>query len=185
MIEVELKARLSNPDTVRAALAERADVERAVYRDTYYDTVDGVLEAAGRELRLRTIEAPDAVRHVLTFKDPVVDAMSGSKPEYETSVATPGVIAYMVEALGYKATVALTKDCENYRFSEDGRDFLATVAHVSEIDGTFLELETMTAEDQVDVALSAVRAVLEQLGVVADDLTTELYTDAVRAARAE
>lgn len=185
VIEAELKARLGNPDAVRAALAERAVVERAVYRDTYYDSVDGALESVGRELRLRTIETPDMVRHVLTFKEPAVDAASGSKPEYETTVAAPDVIAHVVEALGCTAVIALTKDCENYRFSADGRDFLATVVRVPEIDGTFLELETMAADDQVDSALDAVRAVLEQLGVAAADLTSDLYTDAVRSARAE
>ena len=185
MIEAELKARLSDPDAIRAALADLAEVERAIYRDTYYDTVDGALEAVGRELRIRTIETPDTVRHLLTFKDPAVDVASGSKPEHETTVDTPSAVAQMIQALGYGPVIEFTKDCENYRFSEGDRDFLATIVRVPEIDGTFLEVETMAAEDQVDAALGAVRAVLEQLGVATNDLTTELYTDAVRAARAE
>jgi adenylate cyclase class 2 len=184
VIEAELKARLSDPEAVRAALAQRADVEKAIYRDTYYDTAGGALDAAGRELRLRTIETPDTVRHLLTFKEPAVDE-SGSKPEYETTVTAPSAVAHMVEALGYAPAIELTKECENYRFSDGGRDFVATVVRVPEITGTFLEVETMAAEDQVDEALDAVRTVLEQLGIAANDLTTELYTDAVRAARGE
>ena len=70
-----------------------------------------------------------------------------------------------------------------YRFTDGGREFLATVVQVPEIDGTFLEVETMADEDQVDEALAAVRAVLDQLGVPVDDLTTDRYTAAVRAAR--
>jgi adenylate cyclase class 2 len=182
VIEAELKAQLTDPDAVRAALAERGAAERAIYRDTYYDSADGVLDRAGRELRLRTIETPDVTRHVLTFKEPAVDE-SGSKPEHETAVAAPAAVAHIIEALGYGPVIELTKDCENYRFSDGGREFLATVVRVPEIEGTFLEVETM-AEDQVDEALAAVRSVLEQLGVAAGDLTAELYTDAVRAARA-
>lgn len=108
-----------------------------------------------------------------------------SKPEYETIVATPDAVAHMIQALGYGPVIELTKDCENYRFADSGRDFLATVVRVPEIDGTYVELETMAAEDQVDAALGAVRALHNQLGVAADDVTTELYTDAVRAARGE
>lgn len=183
MIEAELKARLENPDAVRAALDQRADPEKAVYHDTYFDTPDGALEAAGRELRLRTVETPDTVRHLLTFKEPVVDEASGSKPEHETTVATPDAVTHMVQALGYAPVVELTKDCENYQLTGDGRHFLATLVRVPEIDGTFLEVETMAEEDQVAEALKAVRSVLHQLGVADGELTNELYTDAVRAAR--
>jgi adenylate cyclase class 2 len=182
VIEAELKARLTDPGAVRAALAARAPAERAIYSDTYYDTADRALDRVGRELRLRTVETPDATRHVLTFKDPAVDA-SGSKPEHETTVAAPSVVGYMVEALGYGPDIRLTKDCENHRFIDDGREFLATVVRVPEISGTFLEVEAMAEEDDLAAALDAVRTVLAGLGVRDDELTTELYTDAVRAAR--
>ncbi len=182
-VEAELKARLNDPDTVRSALARRASGETATYCDTYYDDAGSSLERTGRELRLRTVETPHATRHLLTFKDPAVDKASGSKPEYETAVATPAAVAHMLQALGHRPVVELTKDCENYRFVEGGREFLATVVRVPEIDGTFLEVETMAEEGGVDGALAAVRAVLADLGVAETDLTNELYTDAVRAAR--
>jgi adenylate cyclase, class 2 len=47
----------------------------------------------------------------------------------------------------------------------------------------FLEVETIVdAEDEVTPALNAVRAVLQDLGIGPDDLTTERYTDAVARA---
>lgn len=185
MIEAELKARLADPDAVRAALARRATVERATYRDTYYDTPGQDLDQAGRELRLRTVETADAVRHLLTFKEPVVDKASGSKPEHETTVGTPDAVDHLIQALGLRPLIALTKECENYRLAVRGRDFLATVVRVPELDGMFLEVETLAEERDVDEALAAVRQLLAELGVTADQLTTELYTDAVRAARSD
>jgi adenylate cyclase class 2 len=184
LIEAELKARLADPDAVRAALATRAEPEVAVYHDVYYDNAAGDLERSGRELRLRAVVRPgQASQHVLTFKEPTVDEASGSKPEYETTVAAPDAVAHMVEALGYRPAVELSKDCQNFRFSDGGREFLATVVLVPQLDGTFLEVETMAEDDQVEQALSAVRTVLERLGVAASELTNELYTDAVRSAR--
>lgn len=187
MIEAELKARLTNPAAVRAALDQLAEPEKAIYRDTYYDTPDGAFDAAGRELRLRTVETPDVTRHLLTFKEPAVDQESGSKPEYETTVATPAAVAHMLEALGYVPAIELTKHCLNYQISDDGRDFTATVVEVPELDGTFLEIETivLTSPDQDHVAggLAAVRDLLHRVGVADEELTTELYTDAVRLAR--
>jgi adenylate cyclase, class 2 len=61
---------------------------------------------------------------------------------------------------------------------------LATMVTVPEIDGTFLELETLADETSLAAALSDVRAVLGELGIGEDDLTTEQYTDAVMRARA-
>jgi adenylate cyclase class 2 len=183
VIEAELKARLTNPDHVRAALDGRALAELATYRDTYYDTRDTQLDSTGRELRLRTVETTDLVRHLLTFKEPAVDRQSGSKPEYETIVTVPAAVAHTFEALGYQPLIELTKHCENYRFSDGGRDFTATIVRVPEIDGVFLEVETMAGEDQVGEALAAVRSILAGLGIQDGELTSELYTDAVRAAR--
>jgi adenylate cyclase, class 2 len=183
VIEAELKARLSSPDAVRARLGRYAAVERAIYRDTYYDAPGEVLERDGRELRLRTVETPNLVRHLLTYKEAAVDRASGSKPEYETTVATPSAVAHLLEGLGYPPSIELTKDCENYRLSRDGREFLATVVRVPEVEGTYLEVETLAEESDVDAALSAVWSLMQELGVTGQELTTELYTDAVRKAR--
>jgi len=92
VIEAELKARLRDPSAVRDRLGARAPVERAIHRDTYYDEPHGRLEREGRELRLRTVETPDHVLHLLTYKEASVDEASGSKPEYETCVAMPSVV---------------------------------------------------------------------------------------------
>jgi adenylate cyclase, class 2 len=61
---------------------------------------------------------------------------------------------------------------------------LATGVTIPEIDGTVVELETLTNETGVDAALGDVRAVLGEPGIGEDDLTTEQYTDAVMRARA-
>jgi adenylate cyclase class 2 len=183
MIEAELKARLRDPDAVRAALESRAPGEPATYRDAYYDTPGGDLEHDGRELRVRTIETPGAVRHLLTYKGAPVDEGSGSKPEYETAVESADMVTAIVEQLGYVPLIRLTKECLNFRLSVAGRDFLATIVRVPELDDTFIEIETQATEPEVTEALAAVRSLLDDLGVPEGDLTDELYTDAVRGAR--
>lgn len=183
MIEAELKARLTNPDTVRARLDAMAAAEHATYRDTYFDTPAGLLEAADRELRIRTIETPAGTRHLLTGKDAVVDPASGSKPEFETIVESASATASILALAGFTPAVMLTKRCANFEVHRDGRRFLATLVTVPELEGTFLEVETFAEHEQLGAALAAVRALLAELGVVEAELTTELYTDAVRAAR--
>ncbi|MFC5748901.1 class IV adenylate cyclase [Actinomadura rugatobispora] len=184
MIEAELKARVRDPEGLREQLRKRAEEEPSVYRDTYYDRVDGSLTAEGRELRMRVVDRSGTRQTILTYKEPAVDEASGSKPEHETKVADPAVVDTVLRALGAVEHVRLTKDCVNYRFNARGMTMLATVVTVPELDGTFVELETLAAEDELAEALGAVRAVLAELGITDADLTTEQYTDAVLHARA-
>ncbi|MGW4894469.1 class IV adenylate cyclase [Kitasatospora sp. NPDC004240] len=181
-IEAELKAVVRDAATVRRRLEEAygPGVEQ-VYRDTYYDTPDGELLGSDRELRIRTV---DGGRHLLTFKGARVDPVSGSKPEHETAVTDPAAADAVVRGLGLVPRLAFTKHCRNHRFTDGGRELLATLVRVPELDGTFLEVETAAGdEDGLPAALAAVRAVLARLGIPEGDLTTELYTDAVAAAR--
>lgn len=183
MIEAELKARVREPEALRQRLRRLADEERSTYRDTYYDRPGGDLTAEGRELRVRVIETGETRRTVLTYKEPAVDAESGSKPEHETKVADATTLDTVFRALGLEHLVAFEKRCANYRFTVRGRDMLATVVTVPEIDGTFIEVETMANEADVDAALADIRRTLSDLGFTDDDLTTEQYTDAVMRAR--
>jgi adenylate cyclase, class 2 len=184
LIEAELKARVRDPATLRDRLRRLASEEISLYRDTYYDRPGRDLTAQGRELRVRVMETSGVRRAVLTYKEPAADAASGSKPEHETKIADPAVVDEILRALGLEHLVAFDKHCANYRFTAKGRDMLAAVVTVPEIDGTFPELETLTDETDLAAALGDVRAILGELGIGQDDLTTEQYTDAVLRARA-
>jgi adenylate cyclase, class 2 len=183
VIEAELKARASAPEAVSAALGRLARGEPSAYRDIYYDTPDSSFSGSGRELRVRVIEAGATRRAILTYKEPAADEASQSKPEHETVVASADVVDVILSALGLVHLVAFGKRCVNYRFTTRGRDMLATMVTVPEIDGTFIELETMAEESDLQAALGDVRAVLGELGVAEDDLTTDTYTGAVMRAR--
>lgn len=182
-IEAELKARLRDPDRVRAELARRSTEEFAVYSDTYFDSPDGSFTGADRELRVREVRTDAGVRNVLTYKGATVDAASGSKPETETQVTDAAAAREILAGLGYVVEIAFEKQCSNYRFTHTGREMLATVVRVPEIDGTFIEIETLVDENDVAAALDDVRSVLAELGIDREDETTETYTGAVRAAR--
>jgi adenylate cyclase class 2 len=183
MIEAELKARVRDVESVQAALAARSTGQRSKYQDTYYDLADERLSSEGRELRLRTITTDSGRRSLLTYKEPAIDTASGSKPEYETDVGDPSMIDSLLRGLGLKELIGFEKRCVNYRFTSDGRELLATLVTVPELDGAFIEVETMVPESELAEALQLVRSTLHQLGIADSDLTTEQYTDAVLATR--
>jgi adenylate cyclase class 2 len=187
VIEAELKARVADPEALHAVLEAAAGApERATYQDAYYDR-GGSLTAGGRELRVRTVTTEAGARTVLTYKGPVLDEATGSKTEAETRVEDWDAVAAILEGLDYRPFIAFTKHCANYRLSTPtGRKVLATVVRVPELDGTFLEVETMVEDEAaMSAALDDLRALLLDLEIAPAALTTELYTEAVAAARAD
>ncbi|WP_416976324.1 class IV adenylate cyclase [Streptomyces sp. T028] len=183
MIEAELKARVHAPEMVVQQLDARATARVEMYRDTYYDRPDGSLKKADEELRVRTVHGADCTRTVLTFKGAAVDEESGSKPEHETRVEDAEAMHAILRGLGHVEIIAFEKHCRNYEFEARGRQMLATLVRVPEINGTFLELETLVDEDEVNAALDDIRSVLLELGLRPEDLTRETYTGAVAARR--
>nr|WP_260860446.1 class IV adenylate cyclase [Streptomyces cupreus] len=178
-----MKARVHAPEQVMRLLDEVASARVEVYRDTYYDRPDGSLEKAGEELRVRTVHGADGTRTVLTYKGAAVDEESGSKPEHETRVDDADQAHAILRGLGHVELIAFEKRCRNYDFTARGRQMLATLVRVPEIDGTYLEVETLVDEQDMAAALDDIRAVLAELGVTAKDLTRETYTAAVAAQR--
>ncbi|BBC34458.1 hypothetical protein SGFS_057520 [Streptomyces graminofaciens] len=191
MIEAELKARVRTPEEAARRLDERAEGRIETYQDTYYDRPDGTLRASDEELRVRTVHSsagPDHrsgdLRTLLTFKGPAVDEASGSKPEYETRVADSQATHAILQHLGYVPAIVFEKRCRTYVFEAYGRPVHATLVRVPELDGTFLEVETLVLEESaLPAALDDLRALLTDLGIDARDVTRELYTEAVAAAR--
>ncbi|MFD8147851.1 class IV adenylate cyclase [Streptomyces sp. NPDC059708] len=183
MIEAELKAYVHAPQETLRRLDERAEGRVEVYRDTYYDTVGGTLEARDEELRVRTVHGSDGTRTVLTYKGARVDEESGSKPEHETRVEDAEAVHATLRGLGYVPAIAFEKRCRNYTFQARGRQMLATLVRVPELDGTFIELETQAEEKDLPAALDDIRTVLAELGIGPEAVTNELYTMAVKAQR--
>lgn len=185
MIEVEVKARVGDREGLLGALEGLAGGREEVYEDTYYDDARRALARGERELRVRTVRGADGVVSVLTYKDAPVEAVSGSKPEYETRVGDAAGVDAVLRGLGYVPTIRFEKRCRNYAFERGGLRLFASVVQVPELGDTFVEVETLVADrDRVAAALEVVRAVLADLGIAREAFTNESYTDAVAARRA-
>lgn len=179
-----MKARLRDPENVVRRLEEHGTSRDDVYEDRYYDTLSADLAREDRELRLRTIHGQNGTESILTYKDARLDEASGSKPEHETGVDNPEAVHAMLERLGFTISVEFEKRCKNFKFPAVGREMKATIVTVPDIGNVFLELETLVADEvQLHAALDDVRNVLSELGVEESELTNELYTEAVIAAR--
>jgi adenylate cyclase class 2 len=182
-VEVELKARVINPELTRSRLESLASGEASTYRDTYYDWPDHRLTDSGRqELRLRIVTSDDRTRRIFTFKGATTGRTD--TPEYETDVTDGENLDSILSHLGLTHLIAYTKNCVNYRFHAHGHSILATMVQVPEVDAVFLEVETVIPDTgSSHAARTAIQRTLTDLGLGNDDLDPTFYIDMVTAAR--
>ena len=120
-IEAELKARVRDPARVRELLRQRIPEEVAVYSDTYFDTPDRALTSDDRELRVRVIHTDTAVTTMLTYQGAAVDAVSGSKPETETTAADADALRAILTGLGLEVLAEFDQHCFARHYSRRPR----------------------------------------------------------------
>lgn len=119
-----------------------------VYRDVYFDTPDGALAAAGRELRLRECDGVT----VLTCKRPPFDAATASKEELETVVADGAAMTAILQDLGYAPRIAFSKRVRRFRDAFRGRALTIAVVTVDFAPGTFVEIEHLAQTREAALA---------------------------------
>jgi len=165
MYEVEVKVRADH-GAVRAALDEQdADrVDAVVQEDTYYDAPHRDFAETDEALRVRRehdieTDASEATARI-TYKGPLLEAESKSREEHETGVDDGETAAAVFEGLGFEPAATVRKEREHYRL--DG--YTVTLDSVDGL-GEFVEVETETADDDIEAAREGAQDVLQSLNL--------------------
>ncbi|MDY0191055.1 MAG: class IV adenylate cyclase [Desulfuromonas sp.] len=184
MYEVELKATVTDVNNLLCKLNEfSATAEIKTYEDTYFNNEQNLL-AQDKELRLRLIEHRGAKTVLLTYKDPPFDALSRSKPEIELELSSHQQAVNLLEKLGFTIDISFKKNCTIYSFHWLDLAVELTIAQIPELAATFVEIETLVADkNETTAAFEKLYALVQHLKIPQVDITSEYYTDAVRAAR--
>ena len=187
MFEVELKYRINGNDSdIIKILNNKTEGIIEVYEDVYFTHPEVIPLQSNKELRVRRINSDTKNRSILTYKNEIIDEESGSKSEFEVLIDNSDNAIKLIKAMGFIVEIAFSKKCINWLLTNvfNGNDMLVSYVKVSEINGTFLEIEiTINNSDEVESALNAVKEFSRQLGLKDDDIEKGLYTDAVRTYR--
>lgn len=110
-LEIEAKIKVDSLDPTARRLGELGaqHIAERVQSDAYFLDADGRLARSGCGLRLRTETVEGQTVSVLTFKGPRQDGLYKSRPEYETLVVEPETMTRILEGLGYRSHLIVTK----------------------------------------------------------------------------
>lgn len=167
-VEVELKAHVDNPDTLRARLRREGTPRRSYLKlDEYYGPGSS-LETARYRLR------HDGDQFICTFKEKRIHAGIEENRETEFTVSDGVAFRMLLQSLGLRQVI--TKRKEGSSFLVDGT--LVELSHVEHL-GWFVELERLLPDTADAAAVSEardqLRALLARLEIPESSLESRSY----------
>lgn len=162
--EVELKFPIQNAapliDRLEALGARRGSPARQV--DRYFAHPSRNFAETDEALRLRT----EGMLNYLTYKGPLLDAITKSRQELELPVEADEVGAQrawaLLRALGFEEVRAVRKERLPFGLQAEGRDFVVALDSVEGL-GDFIEIETLAGPDDWESARDAALRLAAQL----------------------
>lgn len=173
--EVELKARLSNPEAVEAEAARLGSLQKEVFKEDVYFRPKGDRSAVpASRFRLRR----EAGQAVVNFKQKVVQ--DGAEVNHETEFGVDNAHAFFAFAnrFGFEPFVVKRKTSRVYRVERASLE-INEVEHL----GHFIEIEILCEkESEIPFARTEIARLFTQLGLPAEALEPRFYIDMIQQA---
>jgi adenylate cyclase class 2 len=156
MMEIEVKAPLSDLEGVKNKVMELGgrDFGCSFQVDEYYAHPSRDFAITDEALRLRT----ENDLTVITYKGPKLDGETKTREEFEVSIANRATMASILDRLGFKAVIKISKERCVYGLKGITVCFDSVVGL-----GDFIELEA-DSED-VEHGKSAIFSLMSEIGV--------------------
>jgi adenylate cyclase class 2 len=170
MIEIEVKVKADLKGVEERLIEEGADFvneERQI--DTYYNAPDKDFAETDEALRLRSVGR----KNMLTYKGPRFNTASKSRKEVTLSVSRKP-IEELLSSLGFSRFGQVIKLRRNYRLG----DLSVSLDEVENL-GTFMEIEALAEEKDLEFHEKRVIELLEKLGVSQDEIIRDSYLELI------
>ncbi len=176
-IEVEIKARISDPESIRSWLAKNARfLEEIDYHDVYFkpESIEGYTY---NRFRLRM----SGKNSLVTVKDKIANGGGEACAEVEFEVSDTAAFIAFIRSFGFAALVEKTKKGKRYIIEAGPSDKPDGPARIELIEigglGWFVEIEIMVAnEDEIGGAWKRIKKIFRELGIGEEDVETRPYT---------
>jgi adenylate cyclase class 2 len=177
MVEMELKARLRDPEKVRALVGSFATYVREFDKtDAYWHGPQWRFARGTKGFRLRA----DGDKSIVTFKAKRNEGGIEINHETEFEVSDPAAFKALVERIGCEPFYRKHKSGSAYAF--DG--FTLELVHVEDL-GDFIEVEKLLDNDDpetVAVVLGGLKGILARAGVPESDIEGRGYSELILGA---
>ena len=156
MIEVEIKAKLSNPDNIRERFKTRNGkyIVSLHHEDTYFNMPENLRDfrKTDEALRIRkSIEyegelesSEKEINYYLTYKGKKLDSLTKTRKELEISVSSGEIMKDLLNSLGFREIITVVKERELYKVHYKDKVIIALIDYIPILDEYFIEVELIT-----------------------------------------
>ena len=160
MMEIEVKVLLPDVDRVKTRVLELGgrDFGSSIQVDEYFSHPSRDFALTDEALRLRT----ENDLTVITYKGPKLDLETKTREEFEVSVANRATIASILDRLGFKSVIKISKRRQVYGL----KGITVCFDSVKGL-GDFIELEVDS--DDVATGKRAIFSLMKEIGVTGSE----------------
>ncbi len=175
MIEVEIKARVSNLSQIEKKIVDLGArfIEKLEEHDVYYQHPCRDFTKTDEALRIREISKEKIV--LITYKGPKLNKVSKTRREINVNVSELEKITEIIEALGFTPVGEVNK----FRSVFELNNITLTLDHVYKL-GDFVELEIIVKNNaEIDDALKYIFDLGSKIGIKKEDYIRKSYLELI------
>ena len=160
MIEVEIKAKISDPDAIREKFKSKDGkyIISLHHEDTYFNMPDKLRDfrKTDEALRIRkSIEyeegfesSENKINYYLTYKGKKLDSLTKTRKELEISVSNGEIMKDLLNSLGFRDFLTVVKERELYEVHYKDKVIIALIDYIPILNEYFIEVELITESNK-------------------------------------
>jgi len=163
MIEVEVKAKINNFESIKTLLkeinAEKSHIEHQ--EDSYFNSPIRDFAETDEALRIRKVSIKKREKIFITYKGPKIDKKSKTREEIEVGIEDAKKVDKIFQHLGFKKAAEVVKNRTIYNLNQ----YIISLDEVEGL-GPYMEIET-DLEDGSDFKeeLNKIFDIFKKLGI--------------------
>lgn len=192
MIEVEIKARIKDPNLVRKMLEENKGIYKLSlnHEDTYYNMPIGLrnFKQTDEALRLRkSVEfkrndktKEPKTNYFITYKGKKIDNTTKTREEIEVEINEIEDMKNLLNILGFREVFTMVKERELYNFLFHEKKIEALIDYIPILKQHFIEVELIIESlDNVERSKEILFQFLNNIGIASKESIRKSYLELI------
>jgi adenylate cyclase class 2 len=158
LIEVEIKARIQNPDEIRQrSIKENGSYQFSLlHEDTYYNMPIELRDFKETDEALRIRKSVKFYRdepknkqqhYYITYKGAKLDDSTKTRKEMESKVDDGEILKEILRTLGFREVLTVKKERELYSFTYQDKKIEVLIDYLPVLEQHFIEVELLVEEE--------------------------------------
>ncbi len=191
MIEVEIKAKISDPEGLRETLTNH-DATYLIslhHEDTYFNMPKKLRDFRKTDEALRIRRSLQfkkdnpkrkEEKYFITYKGAKLDSSTKTRREMETSVKDGQVLREILKILGFQEVYTIKKERDLYLFEQEGKEIEVLIDYLPLLGNYFIEAELIVeSEKDIEDARKILFAFLKKLNISKEKSIRKSYLELI------